>query len=139
MNTPDYPVTALPHGIEGRPRPVGRTATAITGAEAEHPNELDVRRILRALAARSRYRYVTPRVEPVAGGYLIVAPCCSRNIDAEGGPIEIALLRPCPDAGTWRVLAKDHKLGQWHEEAECARLSEALALINRDPDRRFWQ
>ena len=52
-----------------------------------HPNDLDRKRIERALAKRARYRYVLPRVLPEARGYRIESPCCSRNIDAEGGVI----------------------------------------------------
>jgi len=52
-----------------------------------HPNELDRRRIERALGSRKRYRYVSPIVRGVTGGYLVESPCCSRNIDAEGGVI----------------------------------------------------
>lgn len=46
-----------------------------------HPNELDRKRIERALISRKHYRYVLPSVTPVKAGYLIESPCCSRNID----------------------------------------------------------
>ena len=46
-----------------------------------HPNDLDRKRIERALKVRKRYRYVTPNVTTTVGGYRIESPCCSRNID----------------------------------------------------------
>ncbi|MGL1489203.1 hypothetical protein ACSTJH_00065, partial [Vibrio parahaemolyticus] len=53
-------------------------------ARPAHPNEFDCKRIERALRSRRRYRYVSPKVSCVSGGYLVESPCCSRNIDAEG-------------------------------------------------------
>ncbi len=77
--------------------------------------ELDRRRIQRALRERVRYRYVQPKVmgevdadgEPA--GWRIVSPCCSRNIDPDGGEIDIAWLQPLPDS-RWRLHMRDHQL-----------------------------
>ena len=57
-----------------------------------HPNDLDRKRIERALKSRKRYRYVTPSVTTTIGGYQIESPCCSRNIDRDGGVVDVALL-----------------------------------------------
>lgn len=48
---------------------------AVVGLNA-HPNEVDRKRIECALGSRGRYRYVSPSVKPVKGGYLIESPCC---------------------------------------------------------------
>ncbi|MGY4282081.1 hypothetical protein ACVWXO_001301 [Bradyrhizobium sp. LM2.7] len=64
-----------------------------------HPNELDRWRIVRALTKREHYRYVSPKVTAVAGGYLVESPCCSGNINAEGGLVDVALLHHDRDWG----------------------------------------
>jgi hypothetical protein len=102
-----------------------------------HPNDVDRKRIERALRKRKRYRYVTPQVHPVAGGYQIVSPCCSRNIDPEGGPIDIARLEF--RERRWRLSYKDHRAGCWIEHGEYPGLPEILMLLNEDPERKFWQ
>lgn len=102
------------------------------------PNELDWRRIERAIENRARYRYVTPSVEIEPGGYRIVSPCCSRNIDADGGRIDIARLEYDDVSGFWRLYAKDHKCHAWQLQAD-GRLHELLAYLNADPQRVFWQ
>ena len=87
----------------GRDRPVlegGRAswhaavpkARCAIDAISAHPNDFDRKRIERALKARKRYRYVTPRVAAVTDGYRIESPCCSRNIDPDGGVVDVALL-----------------------------------------------
>jgi len=103
-----------------------------------HPNELDLRRIRRALESRRRYRYVEPRVVGIAGGYRIESPCCSRNIDPEGGVIDIARLLPWPHDGRWLLQYRDHGQQQWVTHAFFASLSDALAVLGEDPDRQFW-
>ncbi|HTO59805.1 MAG TPA: hypothetical protein VMM15_00980 [Bradyrhizobium sp.] len=104
-----------------------------------HPNELDRRRIERALNTRKRYRYVSPDINPVAGGYLVTSPCCSRNIDAEGGIIDIALLRHEAASDTWQLFRKDHARGIWDLHSVHRRLSSATDELNADPERTFWQ
>jgi hypothetical protein len=104
-----------------------------------HPNELDCRRIERALRSRQRYRYVTPNVAGVAGGYLIESPCCSRNIEAEGGVIDVALLRYDNAGAAWQLSRKDHGRGVWVLHSTHQRLASVTDVLNADPERVFWQ
>ena len=104
-----------------------------------HPNEFDRHRIERALRNRARYRYVTPSVELVGEGYTVVSPCCSRNIDPEGGTIDIARLEFHDAVGEWHLFAKDHERGVWVFRAAAARLDSLLRVLSDDPDRTFWQ
>ena len=104
-----------------------------------HPNDPDRKRIERALKARKRYRYVSPSVRAVTGGYLIESPCCSRNIDPEGGVIDVALLQYESDLGLWQLYRKDHGCGRWELHSRHVRLPELLDLLNTDPERKFWQ
>lgn len=71
-----------------------------------HPNDLDRKRIERSLQARKRYRYVTPQVVTTVGGYRIESPCCSRNIDKDGGVVDVALLLHDPDSARWELFRK---------------------------------
>lgn len=107
--------------------------------EIGQPNELDLRRIRRALLARSRYRYVSPDVLPVLLGYRIVSPCCSRRIDAGGEVIDIALLRFWPGQRRWSLHYKDHGADEWLHYADYGRLHELLEQLNEDENRVFWQ
>ncbi|MCE1194041.1 MAG: hypothetical protein LWW96_17985 [Acidovorax sp.] len=93
--------------------------------------------IERALKDRVRYRYVQPRVLQEGEGFRIEAPCCSRNVDPEGGVIDIALLTPSAD-GRWRLQARDHAAGVWEICAEGLLLGEALDILCVDAQRRFW-
>jgi hypothetical protein len=104
-----------------------------------HPNDLDRKRIERALASRRRYRYVSPIVEPAAGGYHVKSPCCSRNIDKDGGVIDVALLRRDAVSGAWRLFWKDHGKGRWELHSMHPRLMMAVEELNADPERTFWQ
>ena len=110
-----------------------------TASRSAHPNELDRRRIERTLKARKRYRYVSPKVSVVAGGYRIEAPCCSRNIDRDGGVVDVALLLYDPDRAEWRLFRKDHRGDAWTFHSHHGRLIDLLDLLNADPDREFWQ
>jgi hypothetical protein len=104
-----------------------------------HPNEVDRKRIERALKGRKRYRYVTPEVHPIPDGYEIVSACCSRNIDPDGGIIDIARLEFQAQARCWRLYRKDHKAGLWVRHGDYPGLAPILELLIEDPDRRFWQ
>ena len=104
-----------------------------------HPNELDLRRIERALAKRKRYRYVTPEVHGDTDGYVIKSSCCSRNIDPEGGVIDIARIEYRPERRDWRLYHKDHQIGHWIMHGEFQNLAQVIELLNQDPRRRFWQ
>ncbi len=104
-----------------------------------HPNEIDRHRIARLLATRQRYRYVTPQVLATENGYCVVSPCCSRNIDASGGTIDIARLEYLPCGKSWLLYRKDHATYSWQVHARCADLAAVLACLNADPQRVFWQ
>ena len=99
--------------------------------------DLDRARIERALARRRRYKYVRPMVEREGSGWRIVSPNCSRNVDPDGGPIDIAWLLP-DAAGGWTLHARDHRRGCWVVAASKLRLAEALTLVCADPRREFW-
>ena len=98
-------------------------------------------RIVRALAARERYRYVTPRVEPLDDGgrpgWRVVSPNCSRKVDAHGGEIDIAWFVQQPD-GRWQLRAREHTLGRWRTTLDGATLQDALARVCEDPQREYW-
>lgn len=104
-----------------------------------HPNELDRKRIERALKSRQRYRYVSPKVTAITGGYLVESPCCSRNIDSEGGVIDVALLHHDGTSATWQLFRKDHKQGVWELHSTHQRLGSVTDVLNADPERVFWQ
>ena len=104
-----------------------------------HPNDVDRKRIERALAARARYRYVSPQVRAEAGGYRIESPCCSRNVDEDGGVIDIARLEYAAEAQRWRLYRKDHGRGEWALVGEFGALAVLLQVLNQDPERIFWQ
>jgi hypothetical protein len=104
-----------------------------------HPNDLDRKRIERSLKSRKRYRYVTPQVVTTVGGYRIESPCCSRNIDKDGGVVDVALLLHDPEAAKWELFRKDHATGLWQLDTTHERLPSALERLNVDPERTFWQ
>ena len=117
-------------------------ATALRNLEIvrpAHPNDLDRKRIERALKTRKRYRYVTPCVATVTDGYRIESPCCSRNIDPDGGIVDVALLVYDADDLVWQLFRKDHKRGIWELHSTYRRLTELLDKLNADPERTFWQ
>jgi hypothetical protein len=106
---------------------------------APHPNEFDQRRIERALAQRVRYRYVAPRVVSVSCGYKVESPCCSRNVDAEGGIIDIALIEYDAGERLWCLSRKNRKAGEWLLVDVFGKLHELLAVLTEDASRKFWQ
>jgi hypothetical protein len=96
-----------------------------------------------ALEARSRYKYVSPRVLPEGLGWKVVSPNCSRNVDPEGGEIDIAWLVPTqqPDSGVpgaWLLHARDHAQGCWLLKLRAASLADALDRLVTDEHREFW-
>ena len=99
--------------------------------------QLDVARIERALGDRVRYRYVVPRVEPASPGWRIVSPNCSRNVDPDGGEIDIAWFEPV-EGGRWLVHARDHAARAWRPHVGARTLAAAVACVCEDPDRVFW-
>lgn len=112
-------------------RSVGRAAT---GAPVL---SLDLRRIEAALATRSRYKYVEPRVEREGLGWKVLSPNCSRNIDPQGGEIDIAWLVP-HNGGGWLLFSRDHVQDCWQLRHHEAALPAALAHLCGDPGRVFW-
>jgi hypothetical protein len=104
-----------------------------------HPNDLDRKRIERSLKARKRYRYVKPRVATTIGGYRIESPCCSRNIDPDGGVVDVALLLHDAESAKWELFRKNHTRDLWQLDSTHERLHAALERLNADPERRFWQ
>ncbi|ARU30238.1 hypothetical protein CAP31_00110 [Sulfuriferula sp. AH1] len=118
---------------------VSRANYHVSDAANPHPNEFDLRRITRMLALRVRYRYVEPEVQAVAGGYRIVSPCCSRNIDVSGGTIDIARLEYAHPEGLWRLYHKDHGQDVWKMYALSPLLHMLISQLNEDPLRVFWQ
>ncbi|WP_298282029.1 hypothetical protein [Acidocella sp.] len=104
-----------------------------------HPNELDQHRIERALARRIRYRYVAPRVVAVERGYRIESPCCSRNINGDGGIIDIALLIFESEDHLWALYRKNHGENEWLLVDVFGHLPAALGLLAEDVERKFWQ
>jgi hypothetical protein len=115
-----------------------RNCQGVTG-DSPHPNDVDRKRIERALAGRARYRYVTPTVRAVAGGYRIESPCCSRNIDADGGTIDIAWIEFLAASQCWRLYRRNHDLAVWEPHAEYISLAMLLDELNHDSRRVFWQ
>jgi len=103
------------------------------------PNEFDRKRIERGLALRKRYRYVSPSVRVVESGYLIVSPCCSRNVDPDGGLVDVALMVHAPGEAPWCLYRKEHSMHEWQLHSRHGRLAELLGELNDDPRRLFWQ
>ena len=100
-------------------------------------------RVQRALRQRLRYRYVRPRVLREAQGLRIESPCCSRNVDARGGVIDIALLEPLPTPDApgpqrWALYARDHRAGAWVLHLQSSDLNELLKQLCTDPQRVLW-
>ena len=96
-----------------------------------HPNDVDRKRIERALAARVRYRYVSPEVQADEAGYRIQSPCCSRNVDKAGGTIDIwPLYLFHPGAQTLNVAISLRA----HAVIE-RRPDERIELVSEDTDR----
>jgi len=106
---------------------------------ALHPNDLDRKRIEKALARRARYRYVTPRVCFDERGYRVTSPCCSRNIDKDGGEIDIALIQFVPRGQAWRLFSRDHDCKEWVPYGDFPSLTALLEPLLTDRERRFWQ
>jgi hypothetical protein len=102
-------------------------------------NEFDRKRIERAIAGRKRYRYVSPSVHQIGGGYIVRSPCCSRKVESHGGVVDIALLLYAKAPQPWRLSRKDHERQQWQLHTLYERLSDLLDYLNADPTRQLWQ
>lgn len=108
-------------------------------APPAHPNEFDRKRIDRAIRQRRRYRYVEPKVVGADHGYRIESACCSRNVDPDGGVVDIALVLHDADSGNWHLFRKNHGADTWELDSTHPRLPPLLDLLNEDQDRKFWQ
>jgi hypothetical protein len=113
----------------------GPPVSLVTG----HPNEFDRKRIERALIHRKRYRYVSPSVTTVPNGYFISSPCCSRNVDPEGGVVDVALVLWIDQPKPWCLYRKDHQAQEWSLHMVGTRLVDLLEELNADTQRLFWQ
>lgn len=111
--------------------------TAEAAAMATPVLDLIQLRLQRALRMRQRYRYVTPRVSAQGDGFVIQSPCCSRNVDPQGGLIDIALLMPMP-CGHWHLSSRDHAAGCWVERLRDQPLEALLDALCVDAERAFW-
>lgn len=120
---------SIASALRRRPAPV---------AMARHPNEIDLMRITRSIEQRERYRYVSPTVGTVVGGYLVRSPCCSRTVDPDGGEIDVAMMIWDENRREWTLLRRDHALECWLEDGRFARLGELLERLKTDPARIFW-
>jgi hypothetical protein len=100
-------------------------------------SSLTLHRLERALRERVRYRYVRPVVLQEGAAFRIQSPNCSRNIDKNGGVIDIALLVP-HGGNRWCLCARDHAEGAWVARLQNATLDEALDALCVDSERQFW-
>lgn len=103
-----------------------------------HPNEVDRKRIEKALGDRERYKYVAPQIIPAEEGYIVRSPCCSRTVDPEGGEIDIARIE-FQSGGFWRLYRMDDAVGRWRAHSEYLSLALLLARLAADPAREFWR
>ncbi len=94
-------------------------------------------RIERAIARRSRYKYVQARVEREGPAWKIVSPNCSRKVDPQGGDIDIACFVP-DEQGLWRLQSRDHAQACWRTAEDGLTLQAALERVCEDPLRIFW-
>jgi len=103
-----------------------------------HPNAVDRKRIEKTLSERERYKYVAPKVLPDVDGYLIRSPCCSRNVDPNGGEIDIARIE-YQSGDFWHLYRKDDKNQSWRPHSDYLNLSALLASLIADPKKEFWR
>jgi hypothetical protein len=114
------------------------SAADIIATSCPHPNEVDRKRIEKTLSERERYKYVAPSVLPDVDGYLVRSPCCSRNVDPDGGEIDIARIE-YQEGGFWRLYQKDDAQKRWRAHSEYLSLLALLALLMADPKKVFWR
>ncbi|MDP9902776.1 DUF3024 domain-containing protein [Variovorax ginsengisoli] len=123
-------------------------STAVAAAAGPVVVDLMQCRLERALRERTRYRYVRPRVLREGDAFRIESPCCSRNVDPEGGVINIALLapgaprlsrsQPGRTVQSWRLFARDHVTGTWVAQDESDEVGELMDVLCVDAQRIFW-
>jgi hypothetical protein len=100
--------------------------------------DLTLHRLERALRQRVRYRYVRPRVLREGLSFRIQSPCCSRNVDATGGMIDIALLVP-HEGNRWCLCSREHATSTWVPQLQDQPLDALLDMLCNDPKRQFWR
>lgn len=117
-----------------------RSSLNVANATSESGVVCDLARagIERAIARRSRYRYVHPRVESEGDGWKIVSPNCSRRIDKQGGEIDVAWLTPDNEGG-WLLFSRDHVRQRWELRARSRRLTDIFDHLVIDREREFWK
>lgn len=113
------------------------TALAAAAPASGQVRDFMQHRLERALRERVRYRYVRPLVLREGDGFRIQSPCCSRNVDPEGGMIDIALLLPSA-AQRWCLSARDHVNSIWVLRFQDEPLDVLLDLLCVDNERQFW-
>lgn len=121
-----------------KPQPASSVGTVAQAPARSAVLDFVVHRVRRALRARKRYRYVQPRVLREGAALRIESPCCSRNIDPQGGVIDIARLRP-GRGHLWVLQWRDHAQGRWVDHSRSDRLDELLDILCVDGRREFWQ
>ncbi|MES2877340.1 MAG: hypothetical protein V4713_02875 [Pseudomonadota bacterium] len=112
-------------------------AAAVAAPASAQVRDLMQHRLERALRERVRYRYVQPLVVREANSFRIQSPCCSRNVDPNGGLIDIALLVP-HESGRWCLCARDHANSTWVSRFQDQPLDTLLDLLCVDNEREFW-
>jgi hypothetical protein len=100
-------------------------------------SNLTLHRLQRSLRSRVRYRYVRPMVLQEGQAFRIQSPNCSRNVDASGGVIDIALLVP-HGGNRWCLCSRDHVADRWVPRLHNAALDDALDALCIDQGRQFW-
>jgi len=115
---------------------VTMAATAMAPVSGQ-VHDLMQHRLERALRQRVRYRYVQPSVLREGESFRIQSPCCSRNVDPDGGLIDIALLVP-DKWGRWCLCSRDHASATWVARFQNQPLDTAMDLLCVDSDRHFW-
>ena len=98
--------------------------------------DLTARRIERALSRRVRYRYVQPQLSAGPTGWIVSSPCCSRNVDPDGGDILIAWFESLAEG--WAVHWRSHDQDRWVLHSRADSLAPLLDLVCRDDERIFW-
>lgn len=108
--------------------------------------DLMLYRLQRALRERVRYRYVRPQILREGKNLRIQSPCCSRNVDPDGGLIDIALLvsnsSDNPDnpdnPNSWSLCSRDHTHQTWVVQLRDQPLDVLLDALCMDDARQFW-
>lgn len=123
---------------------MGVKATVFATTPRRNPVEdLLLYRMQRALRERVRYRYVRPQILREGENFRIQSPCCSRNVDPNGGLIDIALLVPdatdSPDGRNhWSLCSRDHTNQVWVVQLRNRPLEVLLDALCMDDARQFW-